>query len=409
VRCIVSVGMLTEGWDCNTVTHIVGLRPFMSQLLCERVVGRGLRRSSYEVGDGGKLTEEVAKVFGVPFEIIPFKENKGGAGPSVMRHHIHALPEKVGFEIKYPRVDGYRQAIRNRVTIDWSAAPTLTIDPMKIPPEVEVKAIIPSNQGRPSLSGPGKLEKVDLNPYRSGRRFQELVFEMAAELTREYVNRRECEAPAHVLFPQMRQIVDRYLREKVRPLPPAQTIDVFCSPYYGWVIEHLRDAIKPDVSQGEAPIVPIYESRRGPGSTAEVDFWTSREVREVVRSHVNYVVADTKTWEESAAYFIDTSDLVDAFVKNAGLGFAIPYFHNGEAHDYMPDFIVRLKTEPPLHLIIEVKGYDERAEVKAQAAQKWVDAVNADRTFGRWAYVVAKKPSDVKNLISSIAVEAAAT
>src|SRR6202165_4140560 len=375
IRCIVSVGMLTEGWDCNTVTHIVGLRPFMSQLLCEQVVGRGLRRRSYEIGADGKLEEEVAKVLGVPFEIIPFKQSGKQPPPKAPQMHVYALPEKAAFEIKYPRVDGYRQAIRNHVTIDWSAAPTLTIDPMKIPPEVEVKASVPSNKGRPSLSGPGKLEKVDLNPYRSGRRFQELVFDMAAELTREYVNRRECEAPAHVLFPQLRQMVDRYLRERVRPLPPAETIDVFCSPYYGWVIEHLRDSIKPDISQGEAPIVPIYEARLGPGSTAEVDFWTSREVREVVKSHINYVVADTKTWEESAAYLIDTNDAVDAFVKNAGLGFAIPYFYNGEAHDYVPDFIVRLKTEPPLHLIIEVKGYDERAEVKAQAAQKWVDAV----------------------------------
>jgi type III restriction enzyme len=155
-----------------------------------------------------------------------------------------------------------------------------------------------------------------------------------------------------------------------------------------------------DISQGEAPIVPIYEERRGPGSTGEVDFWTSREVREVVKSHVNYVVADTKTWEESAAYLIDTNELVDAFVKNAGLGFAIPYFYNGEAHDYVPDFVVKLKTEPPLYLIIELKGYDERAEVKAQAAQKWVEAVNADRTYGRWAYALAKKPADVKQLIA---------
>jgi len=261
---------------------------------------------------------------------------------------------------------------------------------------------VPSNKGRPSLSGPGKLEKVDLNPYRSGRRFQELVFDMAAELTREYVSRRECEAPAHVLFPQLRQMVDRYLQERVLPLPPAETIDVFCSPYYGWVIEHLRDAIKPDISQGEAPIVPIYEARRGPGSTGEVDFWTSREVREVVKSHINYVVVDTRTWEESAAYLIDTNDAVDAFVKNAGLGFAIPYFYNGEAHDYVPDFIVRLKTEPPLYLIIEVKGYDERADIKVQAAQKWVDAVSADGAYGRWAYGLARKPSEVRELIAEV-------
>jgi type III restriction enzyme len=239
-----------------------------------------------------------------------------------------------------------------------------------------------------------------MNPFRQARRFQELVFDMAAELTREYVNRRECEAPAHVLFPQARQIVDRYLREKVSVLTKADILDVFCSPYYGWVIEHLRDSIKPDTSQGEAPIVPIYEARRGPGSTAEIDFWTSREVREVIKSHVNYVVADTKTWEESAAYLIDTNKHVDAFVKNASLGFAIPYFYNGEAHDYVPDFIVRLKVEPPLHVIIEVKGYDERAEVKALAAQKWVDAVNADRVYGKWVYALARKPAEVSKLIA---------
>lgn len=145
--------------------------------------------------------------------------------------------------------------------------------------------------------------------------------------------------------------------------------------------------------------MPVYESRRGSGSTSEVDFWTSREVCEVVKSHVNYVVADTKMWEESAAYLIDTNESVEAYVKKAGLGSAIPYFYNGEAHDYVPDFIVRLKTEPPLHLIIEVNGYDERAEVKAQAAQQWVDAVNADRTYGRWSYAIAKKPADVKQII----------
>ena len=132
VRCIVSVGMLTEGWDCTTVTHIVGLRPFMSQLLCEQVVGRGLRRTSYEVGEDGKLSEEVAKVFGVPFEVIPFKASQTGVKPPrVKRHRVYAVPAKAEFEIKYPRVEGYRQAIRNRVTVDWDAVASLTLDPMQ--------------------------------------------------------------------------------------------------------------------------------------------------------------------------------------------------------------------------------------------------------------------------------------
>src|SRR5439155_13613195 len=122
---------------------------------------------------------------------------------------------------------------------------------------------------------------------------------------------------------------------------------------YGWAIERLLEAIGPDTSQGEAPEVPLYETNRGPGSTADVDFWTSREVREVLRSHVNYVVADTKQWEQSAAYFIDKHCGVAAFVKNAGLGFAIPYLHNGRRHDYVPDFLIRLQTDPPRHLILE--------------------------------------------------------
>ncbi len=162
-------------------------------------------------------------------------------------------------------------------------------------------------------------------------------------------------------------------------------------------------AIQPDTSQGEAAEVPRYEASRGPGSTAEVDFWTSREVREVTRSHLNYVVADTTRWEQSAAYVIDTHECVDAFVKNAGLGFAIPYLHNGEPHDYVPDFIIRLKTEPPRVLILETKGYDPLEEVKRQAAERWVAAVSSDGSYSRWEYRVAKKVGDIAAIIRNAA------
>ena len=406
MRCIVSVGMLTEGWDCNTVTHIIGLRPFMSQLLCEQVVGRGLRRTSYDIGEDGKLTEEVAKIFGVPFEVIPFKENTTVARPpSVKRYHVYAIPEKAQYTITFPRVEGYRQAIRNRITVDWTPMATLRLDPLSIPPEVEMKASVPNNRGRYSLMGPGKLESVNLNPYRAGRRVQELVFELARDLTRDYLRQPSCEAPAHVLFPQIVTIVERYMQDKVVPVPPANMLDVFLSPYYGWVIERLVEAIKPDAAQGEAPEVPYYETNRGPGTTAEVDLWTSRDVREVVHSHVNYVIADTQRWEQSAAYVIDTHQDVVAFVKNAGLGFAMPYLHNGQPHDYVPDFLIRLKQEGSVHLILETKGYDPLTEVKAQAAQRWVAAVNADGSYGSWHYAVARKPEEVATCIEETTVK----
>ena len=404
IRCIVSVGMLTEGWDCNSVTHIVGLRPFMSQLLCEQVVGRGLRRRNYELTGSGLMTEEVAKVFGVPFQVIPFKANQTAAPkPTEKRHHVHALPGRSHFEIRFPRVEGYRQAIRNRVSVEWASVPPLFLDPLRIPPEVEVKASLQTNNGRPSLSGPGAIQRVDLNPFRSGRRLQELVFEMAGDLTREYVKGGACEAPAHVLFPQLARIVQRYVEQKVTPIKPAERLDLFLSPYYGWAIERLVESIRPDTSQGEAPEVPRYETSRGPGSTADVDYWTSKDVREIARSHVNYVVADTMKWEQQAAYILDTHPAVGAFVKNAGLGFAIPYIHNGQLHDYVPDFIVRLNTNPAAHLIVETKGFDDLAEVKSAAAQRWVSAVNADGRMGTWQYAIVRKMDDVRRVLDAMA------
>ena len=189
----------------------------------------------------------------------------------------------------------------------------------------------------------------------------------------------------------------------MRAIPPAHEKDLFLAPYYGWLAERLVEAVEPDLSQGEAPEVPRYERSRRPGGTADVGFWTSRDVREVEKSHVNYVVADTRKWEQEAAYRLDRHRAVEAFVKNAGLGFAIPYLHNGEKREYFPDFIVRLRSAPPVHLILETKGFDPLAEVKEAAAERWVNAVNADGTYGEWRYAVARKPADVTRILESAA------
>ena len=161
------------------------------------------------------------------------------------------------------------------------------------------------------------------------------------------------------------------------------------------------EGIKPDTTAGEVPEIPRYETSRGPGSSAEVDFHTGRDVREVVRSHVNYVVADTKKWEQSAAYLIDTHPNVEAFVKNAGLGFAIPYLHNGQPHDYLPDFIIRMKGKSDRYLILETKGFDPLRDIKVQAAQRWVAAVNSDGTLGHWNYDIVDRVGDVVSVLNS--------
>jgi type III restriction enzyme len=244
---------------------------------------------------------------------------------------------------------------------------------------------------------------VSLEEYRAKKRFQELVFDVASGLTKHYVRQPQCQAPAHVLFPQIMRVVEQYLKSNVEVRHPADIKDAGLSPYYGWLIEVLTENIRPDTAQGETPEIPLYETGRSAGSTEEVDFWTSRDPKAVLHSHVNYVVPDTSSWEQQAAYFIDTHPMVDAFVKNAGLGFAIPYLYNDQMHDYMPDFMVRLKSNPVSHLILETKGYDPKAEIKQAAAQRWVAAVNAEGSYGNWQYVMTRKTSEVTAIISKAA------
>ena len=404
VRCIVSVGMLTEGWDCNTVTHIVGLRPFMSQLLCEQVVGRGLRRASYEPNEEGKFGEEIAQVFGVPFEVIPFKATNGSVVVTPKRYHVHALPSRAELEIRFPRVVGYTQTVRNRVTVDWESVAPITLAPGLVPPETRMVGLAIDTRGAPSLTGPGRVSEVSLASYRAGRRLQEIVFDLARDLTRNFVSQAPGSAPSHVLFPQMRAIVARYVEEKVEVLPPNDIKDVGCMPYYPLVLERLLAAIRPDTAAGESPEVPVLETLAPEGSTAGVDYWTSKLVWEPQRSQVNYVVKDSG-WETQAAYYIDGHPAVEAFVKNAGLGFTIPYVHDGQPHDFVPDFIIRLRPNGngsrPEHLILETKGHDPLADVKGAAAERWVGAVNADGRYGKWRFEMARKVADVSGLLPS--------
>lgn len=401
VRCIVSVGMLTEGWDANTVTHIVGLRPFMSQLLCEQVVGRGLRRVSYEPGDDGLLPEEVAQVLGVPFEVIPFKATAGAPAPQpTKRTHVYSLPERQQFEIRFPRVEWYRQVIQRRIVVDWDAVAPLVLDSMRVPPAAVMRNLMPNTSGAPSTAGVGAVKELTLTQYRTSRRLQSRMFELARDLTKAYLSPDPSKAPAHELFPQMYRIVETFVHTRIEALGEYVVEDVFLGAFYADMRSRILDGIRPEVEEGEPVELPRYVAGREEGSTADVDFWTSKVPYAVEHSHVNFVVPDTAKWEQSAAERFDRHHLVDAFVKNAGLGFAIPYQVAGESHEFWPDFILRLRTDPVVHLVLETKGYDPLDEVKESAAQRWVKAVNADGTFGCWAFRMARNPNDIPQLLA---------
>ncbi|MDD9858838.1 MAG: DEAD/DEAH box helicase family protein [Nitrospira sp.] len=403
VRCIVSVGMLTEGWDCSTVTHIIGLRPFMSQLLCEQVIGRGLRRASYEVGENGLMQEEIATVLGVPLSSFTVKAS-GGAVKKQRRHHIRAIPGKADYAIRFPRVEGYRQTVRHRVVCRMDTLPTLTVDSTTIPPEVEMKAAL-HNTGRPSLHGPGKISEATLQTFRQSARLQERLYEMTAVLTKDYAGDAECRLPSNILFAQLYKIVCAYITEKVSAAPPADKRDAFLSPYYGRIIESLRQNIHPDESADEVPELPRYERMRGAGSTADVDFHTSREPYPVRKSHINAVVPDTKVFEQSAAWHLDKHPQVCAFAKNEGMGLGIPYLYDGESHDYVPDFLIRLHEKEEQYLILETKGFDRLKEVKKSAAERWVAAVNADGAYGQWQYRMVSDVREIDGVVKEAVAE----
>lgn len=395
VRCIISVSMLTEGWDCSTVTHIAGLRPFASQLLCEQVVGRALRRRRYDLREDGRFGEELARVLGVPFQVVPYKQSpKGSESPTATRHRVRAVVERRDLEITFPRVVGYTQSVRNELTVDWSTVPVLEINPEHIPSEVELRAAIPTRSALPSLFGPGHVDRATMEPYFDGAREQAVAFDIAAELT-EGVKARHGLA-AHVVFPQLVRFAREFLRERVLVHGGANVAHVLLGHYWSQVIERLELAIHSDIPN-EAPIVPRLDPVRPEGTTSDVDFWTSRPVREVSKSHVNFVTADTARWEQTAAYFIDSHALVRSFVKNDGLGFTIPYQHRQALHDYVPDFVVQLRSGTKL--ILEVKGHDPMAEIKGASARLWVSAVNGSRRFGRWAYHIVRRPTDVNSAI----------
>lgn len=394
IRCIVSVGMLTEGWDANTVTHVVGLRPFSSQLLCEQVVGRALRRRSYELDEAtGRFPEEIAQVLGVPFEIVPYKATGAGTIALAKRHHVRALSSRLEYEIRFPRVEWYIQEIRHRVAIDWDNVPTLTLDPAQVPPEVQMAGLQVSNTGAPAHSPVGKVQEVTLAPYRGEVRLQATAFALARALTAAYTDGADKRSLAGQFFPQMFEIGQRYLREKVIAIPPYVVEHVQFGSFFNDARQHLLGAIRPDEAAGEAPELPRL-MHPIEGTTASVDFWTNKKIKDTRRSHINYVIADSQ-WEAQAAYYIDKHKAVVAFFKNTGKHFTIPYEIAGERHEFWPDFIIRLARDANEYLILETKGFDQWAEAKQQAAVRWCDAVNADGRWGKWSFRMPRSVSDV--------------
>jgi type III restriction enzyme len=389
VRCVVSVSMLTEGWDANTVTHILGVRAFGTQLLCEQVVGRGLRRRSYEPDENGFFTPEYADVYGVPFQFMPTvgKDKDRVIKPS---RSVHALPERKESEITFPRVSGYRLEIRDpKLVVEFSERSRLTVDTENIPTEVVVGGLI------------GTTEEHTLDDLRA-KRDQEIAFALAHRIMEQFDSGRD---PRPWYFPEVLQIAKQWMANYVTYkggtfpglLLLAENADEA-------VRRILHESVSEQVGNKSIQVVPIFRQGERTGSTIAVDFITTKEVLPTGgKCHVNFVVLDGiggNLWEKSVAETLETMSSVAAYVKNDRLGFTIPYTMLGRSHEYIPDFLVRLKPrdedDPVRTLIVEVSGTLKNRKVTAEKADTtrglWLNAINSHGGFGRWGYAELTNP-----------------
>jgi type III restriction enzyme len=402
VRCVISVSMLTEGWDSNTVTHILGVRAFGTQLLCEQVVGRGLRRRSYAVNAEGKFDAEYAEVYGVPFSFIPSAGSEKDPKPGPTPTRVRALDDRLDCEIQFPRVIGYRYKFESeKLTAHFTNDSKMVISPADIPTRTEMQSII------------GESSYHDIYGLKD-KRLNTVDFHLASLMMGKYFTEEGSTRPW--LFPQLLNVVrawrEKYLICKDNAFPQMVLVTAFAHN----AAEKIYQAVVPgaDLTPGPSPerrgektLLPILRPYDALGSTRYVDFDTARDVYRTRpdKSHVSHVVLDSGWEAKLAEVFDDELEEVIHYVKNFQLGFTIPYTFNGQEKAYLPDYLLHVDDghgkDDMLNLVLEVSGEarkDKAAKVET-ARNLWIPAINNHGGFGRWAFLEIVDPWDAKDTI----------
>lgn len=396
IQNVISVAMLSEGWDARTVTHIMGLRAFSSQLLCEQVVGRGLRRTVYEVEEDGLFAPEYVNIFGVPFAFLPHEDSGNGEIKRGRDSGLEIRPDddKTQFEIVWPNVVRVQPTYRPVLSVDWSKVETLELNAGDSPQLVEIAPVL---EGKPDVS---RITEINLEQLANKYRYQRIIFEAAGEtydlMQSEWKGNRE------VLLGQLVKLTEQFIHsDRIHIKPELYNTDhlrrrLLLALNMSKVTSHLRQAIR-FANTDELKLV--IDEERPLGRTGDMLPWfTHRPTQVTRRSHINRVVLDS-TWEDSDAFELDRNPAVAAWVKNDHLGFHVYYYTGGVPRKYRPDFIIRLSNGE--HLILETKGdYSEEARIKRRFLEEWITAVNAHGGFGRWSAEISLNPGDIKDLLA---------
>ena len=389
IRCVVSVSMLTEGWDANTVTHVLGIRAFGTQLLCEQVIGRALRRQSYELNEEGLFNVEYADVFGIPFNFTA-KPVIGPPQPPRETVQVKAMrPDRDALEIQFPRVEGYRVELpEERLSASFNDESILTLSPALVGPSITSNFGIIGEGADMSLKHLG-----DMRPST-------LLFQLTQRLL--YTKWRDPgEAPKLHLFGQLKRITKEWLDAVDDDGNPKYLVckgDTYPAQLlYQELTDMACNKITAAITRqflGERPIKALLDAYNPTGSSAHVRFNTSKTDRwETSSKHcqLNWVILDSD-WEAEFCRVAESHPKVLAYVKNHNLGLEVPYRFGSTLRKYLPDFVVLVDDghcpADPLHLVVEIKGYrgEDAIEKKSTMDTYWVPGVNHLGSYGRWAF-----------------------
>jgi type III restriction enzyme len=394
VQNIVAVAMLSEGWDARTVTHIMGLRAFTSQLLCEQVVGRGLRRTSYEVSrETGLFEPEYVNVFGIPFTFLPVE----GAGrtvplPPKPSTYIEPYTSKKQHELSWPNIVRIDRTYSPKLSLDWGRVEPLTINPEDSSLIVDLAPVI---DGKPHVD---KISTIDIEKLGKKFRLQTSIFKITRDIYEKF--KPDWKGNKEYLMLQLVNLVEEFLKSgKIIIANSAFQDDlrkrVLISLNMSKIVHHIWSVI---TFHNIESVALVFDKEKPIRSTSDMMPWYTTKANEYTKkSHVSHAVVDSR-WELSTVFELERNENVQSWVKNDHLGFDISYVYEGVVHKYWPDFLIRLKNGTML--VLEIKGEDsEKDRTKRKYLDEWIKAVNQDARFAKWSWDVAFAQSEVRSII----------
>jgi type III restriction enzyme len=394
IQNVISVGMLSEGWDAKNVAQIMGLRAFSSQLLCEQVVGRGLRRVSYDFDDDKMLSPEYVNIFGVPFSFIPHEGGVSVPRPPKPKHIIEPTDTKRDFRIEFPNILRVDTIYQSRLKLDYEEVKPIEIDPSNTITEAELGGVIDNDVT------PAALSDVDIKRIAENYRLQSVIFKVA---TRVFgIEKHNWKGNEYDFLAQLLKLTEEFIQsDKIQIKTELFSQDpvrkkILITLNIARIIQHFMVAIK---AQNASVFSPVFDKEKPIRSTSDMPTWyTSKPNAWHEKSHINHTVFDS-TWEANNASIINKHDAVKAFVKNDHLGFTIKYNYKGVVKNYFPDYLIQLNNGD--YLILEVKGQDsDENRAKREFLHLWVLAVNQNGNFGKWHWAVVFNSSEIHDILN---------